>query len=29
MLKEGTARARQVAAVTLSEVKAAMGLNYY
>ncbi|SME97696.1 tryptophan--tRNA ligase [Pseudogulbenkiania subflava] len=29
MLKEGTAKARQVAAVTLSEVKAAMGLNYY
>ena len=29
MLKEGTAKARQVAAVTLAEVKAAMGLNYY
>lgn len=29
MLKTGTRRARDVAARTLSEVKAAMGLNYY
>ena len=29
MLKAGTQRAREVAAVTLAEVKAAMGLNYY
>lgn len=29
MLKTGTRRAREVAAATLAEVKAAMGLNYY
>ena len=29
MLKAGTARAREVAAETLAEVKGAMGLNYY
>jgi len=29
LLKEGTAKARTVAAQTLAEVKAAMGLNYY
>ncbi|MCD5360364.1 MULTISPECIES: tryptophan--tRNA ligase [Chromobacterium] len=29
MLKTGTQRAREVAAATLAEVKAAMGLNYY
>ena len=29
MLKEGTQKARAVAAQTLAEVKAAMGLNYY
>lgn len=29
MLKEGTLKARAVAAQTLAEVKAAMGLNYY
>ncbi|WP_406850329.1 tryptophan--tRNA ligase [Chromobacterium phragmitis] len=29
MLKDGTRRARNIAARTLSEVKAAMGLNYY
>ncbi|MNR54728.1 Tryptophan--tRNA ligase 2 [compost metagenome] len=29
LLKEGTYKARAVAAQTLAEVKAAMGLNYY
>lgn len=29
LLKEGTGKAREVAAVTLAEVKGAMGLNYY
>ena len=29
MLKEGSERARQVAGQTLSEVKNAMGINYF